>query len=775
MVKGKIKRKSKRKIKRKVKKRPPRLFTKKGKLYVRIGGKKYLIKDQERYTKKEILDTILEDVLIKRKKSRAGKVTKKERKRNRRNMANFRKIEKLNNNNSKSFKLPSGFTKKAKDDAQFKNLLDALAKILNPDKEDINLKTRKEIKEAEVERKKKAEAKAKSLVPFKPKAPSSSSIPISSIPVGLPIFPSSAFPKPAGKPPSSTLPTSSSSTLPPPTRLDLDTYRDVKKAVRDEMKKPGKRNFTRILKEIIDENKSLASIDTSNPTGVGVAKTEIIFDRIVKIFEDRNEEIKLASIFNDKFGSIEDMERIRKGTPSLPTKSKAPPPPPPSSSSKKPPPPPPPGPPGPGGPPPPGPPGPPSKKVVDKPLELFKFKTDESKLAGNDKLRYDSSKKEIISKFSKSKLVAKRKLLQKLIQDEKLPIDKDYPRKKEGKKMIYTGMKTAEELSQEIIDYYEKQNKRVEIPTVINKYFPKGIDNLEIVSTPAKKPKPATTPTPTTSTVDVIEELKKRQAKDKSRTTKGETIEEKLAREKKEKEKEEGAEFLKGIKLKPLPKPKEKPEPKPVEEKGEEKKGDDLGPPPLEEEPGEEEEEEEEVERAIEALSTIEQDADGAYYTGDGLSTSEIDGFMNSMGMNNYIGTYPADFLKYLPANLPKEFGFIMNLDKSSKPGSHWIAVYIDTLHNNSIEYYDSFGREPTKDFMKQIKKLIDRIEPNTYLKMKINRIQDQNVNSSNCGFFCMRWILDKATGRNFKESTRFNPNGEEEISLWKNKMFSYI
>jgi len=145
------------------------------------------------------------------------------------------------------------------------------------------------------------------------------------------------------------------------------------------------------------------------------------------------------------------------------------------------------------------------------------------------------------------------------------------------------------------------------------------------------------------------------------------------------------------------------------------------------------------------------------------------------MGMNNYIGTFPADFLKYLPDKLPREFGFIMNLDKSDKPGSHWVAVYIDTLHNNSIEYYDSFGREPSKDFMKQIKKLIDRIEPNTYLKMKINRIQDQNVNTSNCGFFCMRWILDKATGKNFKESTRFNPNGEKEISLWKNKMFSYI
>lgn len=746
MVKGRSQmslRTSKRKIKRKVKKRPPRLFTKKGKLYVRIGGKKYLVKDQDKYTKKEILDTILEDVLIKRKKSRAGKVTKKERKMNRRNMANFRKIEKLNNNNSKSFKLPKEFEKKAKDDDQFKNLLTALTKILTPDKEDINLKTRRELKEAEEKRKKKeeeAKAKAKALVPFKPRPPTKPRPKPATIPA-LPLF--SLFPTPTGKlppPPSSKPSTSTSKTT---TRIDLDEYKATKNLIRDEMKKPGKRNFTKILKEIIDEQKILSDIDISNPTG-GNIKTELIFDRIVKKFEDANKEVELAKIFNRKFGSIEDMERLRKGTSSIPpppppSKGVPPPPPPPSSSSK-----------------------------VDKPLELFKFKTDESKLAGDDKLRYLSSKKEIINKFKKSQLVAKRKQLQKLIEDEKLPIDKDYPRKKEGPKLIYTGMKNAEELAQEIIEYYEKENKRVEIPTVINKYFPKGIDSLETTKSSFRTGLPETaTSSTTSSSVDMIAELKKRQEEAKKKTSTGETIEEKLAREKKEKVVSEGAELLKSIKLKPLPDVSEGI----VQKQSEQRQEEEIDKPP----PLEDVSEGEEVEAAIGALETIEQDADGYYYSGNGLSSSQIDDFIESMGMKNYIGTYPADFLKYLPEDLPREFGFIMNLDKSDKKGSHWVAVYIDTLHNNSIEYYDSFGREPSNDFMKQIKKLIDRLEPNTYLKFKVNRIQDQNVNSSNCGFFCMRWILDKATGKNFKESTRFNPNGELEISLWKNKMFTYI
>ncbi len=46
---------------------------------------------------------------------------------------------------------------------------------------------------------------------------------------------------------------------------------------------------------------------------------------------------------------------------------------------------------------------------------------------------------------------------------------------------------------------------------------------------------------------------------------------------------------------------------------------------------------------------------------------------------------------------------FIMNLDNSSQPGSHWIAVHIDTQHGKFIEYYDSLGGKPTKNFLRQV------------------------------------------------------------------------
>jgi hypothetical protein len=161
-------------------------------------------------------------------------------------------------------------------------------------------------------------------------------------------------------------------------------------------------------------------------------------------------------------------------------------------------------------------------------------------------------------------------------------------------------------------------------------------------------------------------------------------------------------------------------------------------------------------------------------YKGKGLSTTEIGNMMD--GVKGFIGVYPANFLKMLPKNLPKKFGFVMNLDKANKSGSHWVAVWVDTEQDLSVEYYDSFAREPSKDFLKQIKKLIDRLNINVYLKFKINRIQEQKTSTANCGWFAMKFIIDRKNGIPFKESTNYNDStkGEKDIEEFKNK-FSYI
>ena len=123
-----------------------------------------------------------------------------------------------------------------------------------------------------------------------------------------------------------------------------------------------------------------------------------------------------------------------------------------------------------------------------------------------------------------------------------------------------------------------------------------------------------------------------------------------------------------------------------------------------------------------------------------------------------------------------------MNTDPSDKEGKHWVAVIIDLKNDMSVQYYDSFGRDPSKKFMKEIKKLIDKIKPNTYLKLKINSVQNQDKRSQNCGWFAMKFLIDRLKlDKSFAQATKYvtpqldkSEEGESDISNLK-KGFGYI
>ena len=117
-----------------------------------------------------------------------------------------------------------------------------------------------------------------------------------------------------------------------------------------------------------------------------------------------------------------------------------------------------------------------------------------------------------------------------------------------------------------------------------------------------------------------------------------------------------------------------------------------------------------------------------------------------------------------------KEFGFIINSTSSKTSGQHWRAVFID-VPNSEIDYYDSLVSQPTKEFLRDIKLLVDKINPNTYMKLKINMIKQQADDTENCGFFAMRFILDRFKNRSFKYASGGDKSdiGEYEIEKFKN------
>ena len=163
-----------------------------------------------------------------------------------------------------------------------------------------------------------------------------------------------------------------------------------------------------------------------------------------------------------------------------------------------------------------------------------------------------------------------------------------------------------------------------------------------------------------------------------------------------------------------------------------------------------------------------------------GLFDYEIETIMKPFTKNGFMGVISADQIPSLIPHAqeilrkkPKSaLSFIMNLDPADEEGSHWVAVYIDPTSEKTVEYYDSFGREPSELFQKDIKKLIEAINPETYLKFKVNKIIDQKSDSSTCGYHAIRFIVDRLDNKPFKECTGYNnvKKGEAAAVALKNR-----
>ncbi|MGV8131482.1 MAG: Ulp1 family isopeptidase [Candidatus Pacearchaeota archaeon] len=165
----------------------------------------------------------------------------------------------------------------------------------------------------------------------------------------------------------------------------------------------------------------------------------------------------------------------------------------------------------------------------------------------------------------------------------------------------------------------------------------------------------------------------------------------------------------------------------------------------------------------------------------DGLYSDQIIKMMSPYKKNGFLGVISADEIDLLikPSLKKNKFGFIMNLDTSDQPGSHWVALYIDLVDNCEINYYDSFAEEPSELFLQEIKKLIDAHDLDYYLKMKINRIKQQAENSALCGFHAIRFLIDRFEGKPFIEASRFSEVRQSEKKaqgmLNKYDKFGYI
>ena len=134
--------------------------------------------------------------------------------------------------------------------------------------------------------------------------------------------------------------------------------------------------------------------------------------------------------------------------------------------------------------------------------------------------------------------------------------------------------------------------------------------------------------------------------------------------------------------------------------------------------------------------------------------------------------------------------GLVINLDKHTEPGSHWVALYSD-LKKNQIYFFDSFAKKPGKEIKKFLGKIlkflykkkynktltenmINNQDPQLeYLDVRYNKIRHQFKNSD-CGVYSINFILRLLKGHSFDYITN-NITKDDKMNDCRTVYFSNV
>jgi hypothetical protein len=108
-----------------------------------------------------------------------------------------------------------------------------------------------------------------------------------------------------------------------------------------------------------------------------------------------------------------------------------------------------------------------------------------------------------------------------------------------------------------------------------------------------------------------------------------------------------------------------------------------------------------------------------------------------------------------------QKVGIIYNLDPHYKGGSHWIANFID-IPARRCYYFDSYGMKPPKQIETFMKWLTTQ---DSSLRLAYNARRFQ-FNGSECGMYCLYFIIRMLAGDNFRAFCRKAPRDSAMLDL---------
>jgi len=134
-------------------------------------------------------------------------------------------------------------------------------------------------------------------------------------------------------------------------------------------------------------------------------------------------------------------------------------------------------------------------------------------------------------------------------------------------------------------------------------------------------------------------------------------------------------------------------------------------------------------------------------------------------------GCFAVDQIGKVPISATEDSSFVLNSDPSSKPGQHWIGVWISPIKTKSVEIFDSLAemsplQPKLKEVIGELRAKVDALHLPYRLKLKTNTVRDQRANSTTCGWFATHFILDRARGKSYAEASHFKGIDAAEASL---------
>lgn len=121
------------------------------------------------------------------------------------------------------------------------------------------------------------------------------------------------------------------------------------------------------------------------------------------------------------------------------------------------------------------------------------------------------------------------------------------------------------------------------------------------------------------------------------------------------------------------------------------------------------------------------------------------------------------------------KIGVIFNLDPHYKPGSHWVALYVD-LNKKIISFFDSNGERPhinIKALVKRIQTQSEQLNVPIKLKYSDNYPTEHQQKNTECGIYTLYFIIEQL--RDVKTPDYFKNNiiTDKDMEKFRHEYFN--